>query len=170
MTIAEVKIHPSYAAKCKDDACAFGKIEASDAPDVAVLLLADDLATVPTIPVDLDAVGQADPLLAVTSGCSKADMTGTTVETAIRVLGRWQRDGLVHEVEGHLVLPDLEAVRESLAPVLARRRIELHADASIAPGGCTLSSAHASIDATLQARWSRVMGAIGRPDAPLGDS
>ena len=45
---------------------------------------------------------------------SLADMTGTTVETAIRVLGRWQRDGLVHEVEGHLVLPDLEAVRALL--------------------------------------------------------
>ena len=40
-----------------------------------------------------------------------ADMTGTTVETAIRVLSRWERDGLVLEEDGHLVLPDLEAVR-----------------------------------------------------------
>jgi CRP/FNR family transcriptional regulator len=40
-----------------------------------------------------------------------ADMTGTTVETAIRVLSRWQRDGLVVEADGHLVLPDVEAVR-----------------------------------------------------------
>jgi len=42
---------------------------------------------------------------------SLADMTGTTVETAIRILSRWQRDGLVLEADGHLVLPDLEAVR-----------------------------------------------------------
>ena len=42
---------------------------------------------------------------------SLADMTGTTVETAIRVLSRWQRDGVVTEDGGHLVLADLDAVR-----------------------------------------------------------
>ena len=42
---------------------------------------------------------------------SLADMTGTTVETAIRVLSRWQRDGLVMEEKGQLLLPDLAAVR-----------------------------------------------------------
>jgi len=41
---------------------------------------------------------------------SLADMTGTTVETAIRVLGRWQRDGLVVEEDGHLVLADVDAL------------------------------------------------------------
>jgi|GEM_PF-2162078 len=68
--IAAVTVHPSFTAKCKDDACAFGKIEASDAPDIAVITLEEDLATVPTVPVDLDAVGQADPLLVVSSGCA----------------------------------------------------------------------------------------------------
>lgn len=43
---------------------------------------------------------------------SLADMTGTTVETAIRVLGRWQREGLLHEEDGRLVLANLEALRE----------------------------------------------------------
>jgi CRP-like cAMP-binding protein len=43
---------------------------------------------------------------------SLADMTGTTVETAIRVLGRWQREGLLVEDEGRLGLADLEALRE----------------------------------------------------------
>ena len=42
---------------------------------------------------------------------SLADMTGTTVETAIRVLSRWQRDGVLVEERGHLILTDLEAVR-----------------------------------------------------------
>lgn len=72
-TIAEVKIHPSYAAKCKDGLCGFNKLESSDAPDLAVILLEDELLSVPSIPVDLDPVGQADPLLVVTRGCATLD-------------------------------------------------------------------------------------------------
>jgi CRP-like cAMP-binding protein len=45
---------------------------------------------------------------------SLADMTGTTVETAIRVLGRWQRDGVTRDEAGHVVIPDLEVLRERL--------------------------------------------------------
>ncbi len=40
-----------------------------------------------------------------------ADMSGTTVETAIRIMSRWQRDGLVRDAEGRLVLADVEALR-----------------------------------------------------------
>lgn len=72
-TIAEVKIHPSYVAKCKADLCGFNKLESSDAPDIAVIILEDELLTVPSIPVDLDPVGQADPLLIVTRGCATLD-------------------------------------------------------------------------------------------------
>jgi len=43
---------------------------------------------------------------------SLADMTGTTVETTIRIVSRWLRGGLVVEVESHLVLPDVEAFRQ----------------------------------------------------------
>ena len=42
---------------------------------------------------------------------SLADMTGTTVETAIRIVSRWLRDGLVREEGTHLVLRDVEALR-----------------------------------------------------------
>lgn len=73
VTIAEVKIHPSYVAKCKTDVCGMGKLEASDAPDIAIILLDADLDSVPSVPVDLDPVGQADPLLVVTSGCTTLD-------------------------------------------------------------------------------------------------
>jgi hypothetical protein len=38
-------------------------------------------------------------------------MTGTTVETAIRVVSRWLKDRLVAEEGGRLVLRDLEALR-----------------------------------------------------------
>lgn len=42
---------------------------------------------------------------------SLADMTGTTVETAIRVVSRWLRDGLVDDAGGRLVVADVEALR-----------------------------------------------------------
>jgi CRP/FNR family transcriptional regulator len=43
---------------------------------------------------------------------SLADMTGTTVETAIRVMSRWQREGLLVEEQGHLVIADLGRLRQ----------------------------------------------------------
>jgi CRP-like cAMP-binding protein len=43
---------------------------------------------------------------------SLADMTGTTVETAIRVVSRWLREGLVREEANRLVLADLRGLRE----------------------------------------------------------
>jgi len=42
---------------------------------------------------------------------SLADMSGTTVETTIRILGRWLRDELVLEEGGRLVLADPGALR-----------------------------------------------------------
>ena len=43
---------------------------------------------------------------------SLADMSGTTVETAIRIVGRWIRDGWVTDEGGHLVLGDLARLRD----------------------------------------------------------
>jgi CRP-like cAMP-binding protein len=43
---------------------------------------------------------------------SLADMTGTTVETTIRVLSRWLKDGLVREHGNHLVVPSVDALRD----------------------------------------------------------
>ena len=42
---------------------------------------------------------------------SLADMSGTTVETAIRVVSRWLRDGLVEDRDGRLVVRDQKALR-----------------------------------------------------------
>jgi CRP/FNR family transcriptional regulator len=42
---------------------------------------------------------------------SLADMTGTTVESAIRVVSRWQKDGVVRDEGGRLVLIDLDQLR-----------------------------------------------------------
>jgi CRP/FNR family transcriptional regulator len=46
---------------------------------------------------------------------SLADMSGTTVETAIRVVSRWQRDELVEDRGGRLVVRDLDALRDLAA-------------------------------------------------------
>jgi CRP/FNR family transcriptional regulator len=43
---------------------------------------------------------------------SLGDMTGTTVETTIRVMSRWQKAGLVRDEGGHLILTDPAALRE----------------------------------------------------------
>jgi CRP/FNR family transcriptional regulator len=42
---------------------------------------------------------------------SLADMAGTTVETAIRVVSRWIKDGVVADHGGRLVLKNLDALR-----------------------------------------------------------
>jgi len=41
-----------------------------------------------------------------------ADMTGVTVETAIRVLSRWQKEGIVGDDHGRLLLVDVATLRE----------------------------------------------------------
>jgi CRP-like cAMP-binding protein len=46
---------------------------------------------------------------------SLAEMSGTTVETAIRVVSRWLREALVVDREGHLVVRDREALRQIAA-------------------------------------------------------
>ena len=42
---------------------------------------------------------------------SLADMAGTTVETTIRVVSRWLKEGLVEDDGTRFVLRDLEALR-----------------------------------------------------------
>jgi CRP/FNR family transcriptional regulator len=46
---------------------------------------------------------------------SLADMSGTTVETAIRVVSRWLRDELVEDDGGRLLIRDIDALRELAA-------------------------------------------------------
>ena len=41
-----------------------------------------------------------------------ADLTGTTVETTIRVLSRWLKKGILEEDHGRLIVPSVEVLRE----------------------------------------------------------
>jgi CRP-like cAMP-binding protein len=45
-----------------------------------------------------------------------ADLVGTTIETAIRVMSRWQKEGLVETEKHGFVVPKLEALRAVAAP------------------------------------------------------
>lgn len=85
-TIAEIKIHPSYASKCKDAVCGFNALESGDAPDVAVILLESELASVPSIPVDLDPVAVADSLLVVASGCKTLDVKAAAAPRTVKTI------------------------------------------------------------------------------------
>jgi CRP/FNR family transcriptional regulator, nitrogen oxide reductase regulator len=45
-----------------------------------------------------------------------ADMTGTTVETTIRVVSRWLKKGILDEGDDRLIVPSIEVLRELVAP------------------------------------------------------
>lgn len=45
-----------------------------------------------------------------------ADMTGTTVETAIRVVSRWLKKGILNEEDGRLIVPSVDVLRELAEP------------------------------------------------------
>ncbi len=95
-------------------------------------------------------------------------MTDTTFDTdrqAIVPIVRQALSALVGQpVHGSLRLNpmDMDAVAAQLAPVLARRQLDLVADPSIAVGGCLLTSPIAEIDARKDERWLKVLAAIGR--------
>ena len=44
-----------------------------------------------------------------------ADLAGTTIETAIRIMSRWQKDGLVETEKDGFLIRRMEALRE-IAP------------------------------------------------------
>lgn len=72
--IERVAVSDGYATKCEGDRCAFGSIAAAEAKDVAVIILTNDLdKSIPTIPIDLDAVREGDTLMAVGGGCRTLD-------------------------------------------------------------------------------------------------
>lgn len=86
LVVASVEVHASFAAKCKEDLCDFEMLDASDAPDIAVVVAKADIAAVPSLPIDLDTVSPGDPLLVVGTGCERFDERGTTRADVTRSL------------------------------------------------------------------------------------
>jgi hypothetical protein len=75
VTIAKVSINDSFEAKCNaPSACLLGTMQAGEVKDIAVVTtLEHQLDTITAIPIDLDTVGQGDPLITVGSGCRTFD-------------------------------------------------------------------------------------------------
>lgn len=86
LVVASIEVPSSFAAKCKEDLCDFEMLEASDAPDIAVVVVKADIANVPSLPVDLDTVSPGDPLLVVGTGCERFDERGATRADVTRSL------------------------------------------------------------------------------------
>lgn len=67
----------------------------------------------------------------------------------------------------HLHPKDAALVREYLKEQLAHLGHRLIEDDAMARGGCRIESSGSELDATLQTRWRRIMGNLGREDPLL---
>lgn len=59
---------------------------------------------------------------------------------------------------------DLQLVQTLLASERLGANCQLLADATIAPGGCRIETEQCEIDATISARWKRLLASLGRPE------
>ncbi|MEO8003670.1 MAG: flagellar assembly protein FliH [Betaproteobacteria bacterium] len=64
---------------------------------------------------------------------------------------------------------DATLVRELAGEALRASAWNIVEDPTIARGGCVVSSSHGEVDATLDARWRRIVGALGRDEGWLND-
>lgn len=72
-------------------------------------------------------------------------------------------DGLPATVRMHP--EDLALVKGSLLETLGENAPDLVADPTISPGGCLIQSPSATVDATIEKRWTRAIGNLGLSDA-----
>jgi flagellar assembly protein FliH len=68
-------------------------------------------------------------------------------------------DGLPATVRMHP--DDLALMKDALMETLGENAPEFVADVTITPGGCLVQTPSATVDATLEKRWSRVVGNLG---------
>jgi len=68
-------------------------------------------------------------------------------------------DGLPATVRMHP--DDLALMRGALVETLGENAPEFVADVTITPGGCLLQTPGATVDATIEKRWSRALGNLG---------
>jgi flagellar assembly protein FliH len=71
-------------------------------------------------------------------------------------------DGLPATVRMHP--DDLALMKDALMETLGENAPEFVADVTITPGGCLVQTPSATVDATIEKRWSRVVGNLGLDD------
>jgi flagellar assembly protein FliH len=57
---------------------------------------------------------------------------------------------------------DVELIRARIGDELQMAGFSIVEDHRVEPGGCRISAANCEVDATLPARWRRVLAALGR--------
>lgn len=78
--------------------------------------------------------------------------------------------GATPRVEVTLHPADLAVVAGYLEAGDGGPKCQLIADATMAPGGCRVATEQCDIDATLPARWKRLLAALGRTEEWLADA
>ena len=68
-------------------------------------------------------------------------------------------DGLPATVRMHP--DDLALMKDALMDTLGENAPEFVADVTVTPGGCLVQTPSATVDATIEKRWSRVVGNLG---------
>ena len=112
------------------------------------------------------------------------------LDVALDVARQMLRGAL--DVRPDLILPVIQEAIRSLPVLGEQRRLRLHPedaalarelageslniagwtivdDTAVARGGCVLTTSHGEVDATLDARWRRIVGALGRDSGWLGN-
>jgi len=140
-----------------------GKEEArAEAQRLAKLVKAMDEA--------LDRLGSdvADELVALAIAIAR-QMVGTALVDHPESVAATVREALQqlpqNKVRVHLNPQDVALVREHLADQIEHGHHHLIEDASVTRGGCVVEAAGCVIDASVQTRWRRIIGGLGRGNA-----
>jgi MYXO-CTERM domain-containing protein len=104
-TIAQVRIHPSYLAKCGAGACDRGRGGGVEVADIALIVLEREVARVPSAPIDLDPVTVGDGVLVLGYGCD-ATADGAT-RLHVKEMNAAGADAVLHEGSPYGTAPDL---------------------------------------------------------------
>lgn len=103
--------------------------------------------------------------LAVAERICKLSVGRSTDVAAANVRELLQRVQHHHDLKLHLNPAQLDALRETVADCEARiaglPHVTLVADADVPPGGCTITTATAQIDATIETQLQRIAEALG---------
>jgi flagellar assembly protein FliH len=95
-------------------------------------------------------------------------MAGEILQTKPEVVLKIVNDaisGLPHfNQNAHLILhpDDAELVRKQMGEQLSHAGWKIFTDAQIGRGGCRVETAHSQVDATVEARWKRIVESIGQ--------
>lgn len=95
-------------------------------------------------------------------------MVGETLQVKPGVILKIVSDainGLPHfNQNAHLILhpDDAELVRKQMGEQLSHAGWKIFTDAQIRRGGCRVETAHSNVDATVEARWKRIVESIGQ--------